>query len=256
MHTSSFTLAALVAVAATAPASITLRSDDVVLYGQGHYQIMKRSLLNELEELRKNGTVPPIPGYLNDELFSSPGNETAPSNETATTPPTNTSDTHISKRWSSSTLIVPNPRSRFLGWDIQMSEVVKGAPTQVTVGSGHDVSNSISVGTSASFSLVKEFLEASVSVDYSSSWTSSQSQQFAAEVPAGKYGAFVSNPWTNRESGNVFEGVIGSEGSLTYYQGDSFDSKSFGQLAWVDGVISLCVGDAFPLPRCLGEGTL
>jgi hypothetical protein len=49
---------------------------------------------------------------------------------------------------------------------------------------------------------------------------------------------------------------VGSEGVLTTYQADSFEEKGFGQMRWVDGVISLCVGDAFPLPRCLGQGTL
>jgi len=248
MHTFSFTLAALVAVATAAPASIILRSDDVVLYGQGRYQIMKRTDLSELEDLRKNNIVPPMPGYLDEKLFHGPG-DAAPTNITTSDPP-------INRRFSSNTLIIRNPASRFLGWDIQMSEVVQGAPTGITISSGYDISNSVSVGSSATFSLVKDFLEASVSIDYTTSWSSSQSQQFSAEVPAGKYGAFVSNPWTNRESGNVFKGVIGSEGSLTYYQGDSFDAKSFGQLAWVDGIISLCTGDAFPLPRCLGEGTL
>lgn len=137
-----------------------------------------------------------------------------------------------------------------------MSSVVKGAPTSISVSSDYSISNSISVGTSATFSLVKDFLESSLSIDYSTSWTSSQSQQFTAEVPSGQYGAFVSNPWTNRESGKVFQGVIGSEGTLTDYQADSFDSRAYGDLAWVDGVISLCVGDEFPLKRCLGDGTL
>lgn len=137
-----------------------------------------------------------------------------------------------------------------------MSSVVKGAPTTISVSSGYSISNSISVGTSTSFTLVKDFLESSLSIDYSRSWSSSQSQEFTAEVPSGQYGAFVSNPWTNRQSGKVFEGVIGSEGTLTEYQADSFDNKAFGDLSWVDGVISLCVGDAIPLRRCLGEGTL
>lgn len=95
-----------------------------------------------------------------------------------------------------------------------------------------------------------------MSIDYSTSWETSQSQEFSAEVPAGKYGAFVTNAWTNRESGNVWEGTIGGEGSLTYYQADSFESKNYGDLSWVDGVISLCTGDTFPLNRCVGEGTL
>ncbi|KAL1594356.1 hypothetical protein SLS60_010116 [Paraconiothyrium brasiliense] len=230
-----------------APSTITLRADDVVLYGSGRYQIMKRADLDELEAFHKNGTVPPMPGYLNSNLITT----TSPNaiNNTQKEGPS------VQKR-AGSVIIIPSPDSRFLGWDVQMSQVTKGAPTRITVSTGYDISNSISVGTSATLTLVKDFLTASYSIDYSQSWTSSQSQQFSGEVPAGKYGAFVSNPWTNRKSGNVFEGRVGSEGTLTSYQADSFDDKAFGQMQWVDGVISLCFGDTFPLPRCLGEGTL
>jgi hypothetical protein len=52
------------------------------------------------------------------------------------------------------------------------------------------------------------------------------------------------------------QGKIGEDGGLTSYQADSFDDRSYGNLAWVDGVISLCTGTEFPLKRCLGEGTL
>lgn len=104
--------------------------------------------------------------------------------------------------------------------------------------------------------MVETFLSASVSVDYSTSWGTSQTQQFSAEVPAGKYGAFVTNAWTNRESGNVWQGTVGGDGTLSYYQADSYDSRTYGDLSWVDGVIDLCVRDTFPLQRCLGEGTL
>lgn len=250
MHASQlFALATLGALTAAAPSTIKLGRDDVVLYGGGRYQIMKRTDLAELEECRRNGTTPPAPGYLNGGLFSGPSNG---NNETTNS---TLSSRSLDKR-GSETVIIRNPAQRFLGWDVQMSEVVKGAPTTISVSSGYQISNTISVGTSASFTLVKDFLEASLSIDYSTSWTSSQSQQFTAEVPVGQYGAFVSNPWTNRESGNVFEGGIGSEGSLTYYQADSFDNKQFDSMSWVDGVISLCTGDAFPLTRCLGEGTL
>ncbi|KAF1976233.1 hypothetical protein BU23DRAFT_551707 [Bimuria novae-zelandiae CBS 107.79] len=234
-----------------APSTITLRADDVVLYGNGRYQIMKRSDLDELENYRKNGVVPPMPNYLNPDLVTSTPN---------TTDSTGTQEGGLEKRGlqkrAGSTIIIPNPDERFLGWDVQMSQVTKGAPTRITVSSGYDISNSIKVGVSSTFTLVEDFLQTSYSIDYSQSWTSSQSQQFSSEVPADKYGAFVSNPWTNRKSGNVFEGRIGSEGSLSYYQADSFDSKAFDQMEWVDGVISLCTGDSFPLPRCLGEGTL
>jgi hypothetical protein len=136
------------------------------------------------------------------------------------------------------------------------SDKTSGAPTTISISTGYSITNSISVSQGASFTLVKDFLSATMSIDYSTSWQTSQTQQFSAAVPEGKYGAFVTNAWTNRESGHVWEGTIGGEGSLTYYQADSFESKSYGDLSWVDGVISLCTGDTFPLPRCVGEGTL
>lgn len=247
MRTSQLlTIVALSTAAIAAPSTITLRADDVVLYGKGRYQVIKRSLLDELEAFRKNGTVPPMPGYLDPNLVT----ETGPNTTT-----TKRESSPVQKR-DSSTIVIPSPDSRFLGWDVQMSQVVSGAPTTLSVSTGYSISNSISVGTSSTFTIVKDFLSASVNVDYSQQWQSSQTQLFSGQVPVGKYGAFVSNPWTNRKSGNVFEGTVGSEGSLTGYQADSFEEKADGQLKWVDGVISLCLGDVFPLPRCLGEGTL
>lgn len=203
---------------------------------------MKRSDLDALEAARKSGVPPPKPGHLDDTLITFSGNET------------NTAIKQL--RGRDVEIIIPNPNSRFLGWDVQMSQVVKGAPTKISVTSGYSISNSITVGASSQFTLVKDFLSVTMKVDYSESWTSSQTQLFSADVPEGKYGAFVSNPWTNRASGNVWSGTIGGEGTLSYYQGDSFDKKSFDIMEWVDGVISLCIGDSFPLKRCLGEGTL
>jgi hypothetical protein len=201
---------------------------------------MKRSDFEELEAARKSGVVPPKPAYLDAIHFS--GNATK-------LPPT-----QRLKRDTS--IIIPNPNSRFLGWDVQMSQVTKGAPTTISVASGFSISNTISVGVSSTLTLVADFLQVSMSVDYSQTWQTTQTQTFTAEVPADKYGAFVSNPWTNRASGNVWTGTIGGEGELSYYQGDSFEAKRFDNMEWVDGVISLCTGDEFPLKRCLGEGTL
>ncbi|KAF2846448.1 hypothetical protein T440DRAFT_471890 [Plenodomus tracheiphilus IPT5] len=240
----AFIAVSTAALIAASPAPITIGTDDIILHGNGRYTIMKRSDLEELEAARNAAVVPPKPGQLDHTLFTLSGSET------------NISSDKLSKR-GGDTIIVPNPKSRFLGWDILMSAVVKGAPTNVAVTSGHSISNSISVGVSAEFALIKDFLSASTSIDYGTTWESSQSQQFSADVPAGKFGAFVSNAWTNRESGNIWSGTIGESGDLTYYQADSFDdSENYGDLSWVDGVISLCTGDSLPLSRCLGEGTL
>jgi hypothetical protein len=225
-----------------APAPIAITADDVILYGKGRFSVVKRSEIDELDAARKSGIAPPKPGYLDDTLFTYSGNET------------NTPSPKRTKR--DTTLIVPGPNSRFLGWDVQMSQVVKGAPTSIAVSSGYSISNTISVGVSSQLSLIKDFLSVSMHIDYSQSWQSTQSQQFQVSVPEGKYGAFVSNPWTNRASGNIWTGTIGGEGSLTHYQADSFEAKKFDTMEWVDGVISLCTGDELPLKRCLGEGTL
>ena len=121
---------------------------------------------------------------------------------------------------------------------------------------GYTMTNSISVSQSAQVTLVKDFLQATTSISYTASWATTQTQMFSSSVPAGKYGAFVTNAWTNRKSGNVWEGTIGGDGTLTYYQADSFEDKKYGDMSWVDGTISLCTGDTFPLKRCLGDGTL
>jgi hypothetical protein len=231
-----------IASISAAPAPITVGTDDVILYGNGRLSVMKRTEFTELEAARNSGIAPPKPGYLEDNLITYTGNAT------------NSPGPRLAKR--DRTLIIPGASNRFLGWDVQMSQVVKGAPTTISVSSGFSISNSITVGASSSLTLIKDFLSVSMHVDYSQSWQSTQSQSFQVSVPEGKYGAFVSNPWTNRATGNVWTGTIGGEGSLTYYQGDSFEAKQFDSMEWVDGVISLCTGDEFPLKRCLGEGTL
>lgn len=241
MHSTSFiTLISGAALVAAAPAPVKIGLDDVILHGKGHFTVMKRSAFEELEAARKASAVPPKPAYLAEIHFS--GNETK------------TPDKQHLKRDTS--IIIPNPNSRFLGWDVQMSQVTKGAPTTISVASGFSISNSISVGASSTLTLVKDFLQVSMSIDYSQTWQTTQTQTFTAEVPKDKYGAFVSNPWTNRASGSVWTGTIGGYGELSDYQADSFESKQFDNMEWVDGVISLCTGDEFPLKRCLGEGTL
>lgn len=242
IKTQALLFASSIACVSAAPAPVTVGVDDVILYGNGHLSVMKRSEFTELEAARKYGTVPPKPGRLDDSLITYAGNQTISSTKQT--------------RKQETTIIMPGPKSRFLGWDVQMSQVVKGAPTSVSVTSGYSISNTISVGTSSQLTLVKDFLSVTMSIDYSQSWQSTQSQTFQVSVPVGKYGAFVSNPWTNRASGKVWTGTIGGDGTLTPYQADSFEPKKFDNMDWVDGVISLCTGNTFPLKRCVGEGTL
>jgi hypothetical protein len=247
MHfTQALALASTAVLVAAAPA-IKLEADDVILYSNdGRYAKMKRSDLAELEALRNSNTAPPKPSSLETTLTTFTGNDTLPSTDAAP----------AQKRGGSVSLVIPGPDSRFLGWDVLSSQVVKGAPTTVSITQGISLANSISVGVTTTLQIVKDFLGASLNINYSETWTTSQTQAFTAEVPVGKYGALVTNAWTNRKSGNVWEGSIGGDGSLAPYQADSFEARSYGDMKWVDGVISLCTGDEFPLKRCLGEGTL
>ncbi|KAJ4986131.1 hypothetical protein SVAN01_08395 [Stagonosporopsis vannaccii] len=244
MHlTQILALASSAALVAAAPAPVSVGVDDVILYGKnGRFTVMKRDDLEEIKKLRESGVVPPKPGYLDENLVTLSPNETREP------------EAKLNKR--DSTFVIPNAPNDFLGWDVQTSQVVKGAPTTISISTGYSIANSISVSQGVSLTLVENFLSASMSIDYGTTWTTSQTQQFSASVPEGKYGAFVTNAWTHRESGNVWTGTLGGSGSLSYYQADSFTSKSYGDMSWVDGVISLCVGDTFPLKRCLGEGTL
>ena len=259
MHfTPALLLAAGIASVVAAPAApIEVTVDDVILYGSGRSMVMKRSEFLALELARNSSVPPPAPAGMDPKLTGAityTGEDCRPSfsaNETIPHPPRGP----LNKR-EINTIIIPNPNQHFLGWDVQMSSVVKGAPTTIMVNAGYQISNAITVGGGIEASPVKDYLSISLKIDYTKTWTSTQANTYTAPVPEGKYGAFVSNPWTDRASGNVWSGTIGGGGKLTYYSDDSYTSKQFGDLAWVDGLIVLCVKDKFPLTRCLGSGTI
>lgn len=107
-------LASSAALVAAAPAPIKVGVDDVILFSRdGRFQMMKRDELDEIRRLRESDETPPKPGYLDDDLITvSGGNETALPQHS------------LDKR--DTRIVVPNPHSRFLGWDVQVSQVVKG----------------------------------------------------------------------------------------------------------------------------------
>jgi hypothetical protein len=205
MHFSStFVLLSNAALSAAAP-PIPITPDSVILHGNGHFTLMSRSDFDSLNAARLSSTLPPKPSTLDPSLYTVTGNGN------------NSTKTHMTRR-AGDTIIIPNPPSRFLGWDVLMSAVVKGAPTSISVSSGYSIANSVSVCVSSQITLVKDFLAASTSIDYSTTWTSTEMQQFTASVPVGQHGAFVSNAWTHRESrcmgggywwGGKFDGVSG-----------------------------------------------
>ncbi|TGO33980.1 hypothetical protein BHYA_0218g00130 [Botrytis hyacinthi] len=158
----------------------------------------------------------------------------------------------------SGTVVRENPDQTFLNWDVPMSSVVKAGATTATVAvtEGYSISNSIGVSAGASLTLVEDFLSTSYDISYTQTWTSTYAAAYTYTVPAGKYGAVVSNPYTLRKSGYVDSGCIGDPSETDTYQADSYSSQAYGGLSWVSGTISLCTGDTYPLPACIGSGVI
>ncbi|KAN0090130.1 hypothetical protein V8E51_018709 [Hyaloscypha variabilis] len=226
-----------------------LTEDDVILYGRdGRVEVMKRSDYSIIAATDN-------PFYSSDD--APPANATiykATSSATSDELPTRA----LGARCSTETVFTLNPVETFLNWDVLMSQVVKAntASTTVTVTAGFSIANSISVSESATLSTVDAFLSTTFSISYTETWSSSYAAAYTFSIPTGKYGAVVSNPSTTRHSGYVDIGCIAEGATRTTFMADSYSSKSYDSLAWVDGVIQLCTGDTFPLPRCIGDGTL
>lgn len=176
-------------------------------------------------------------------------------------PSSNTTDsaTPLTRRDCTSRDIVYNdPVQTFLNWDVPMSSVIKAGTedASVAVTAGYEISNSLTISAGLSSSFFDEMLGVSFGVEASQSWTSSYAAAYTFPVPAGYYGAVVSNPYTTRHSGYVMSGCPGDEGSKTTYVSDSYASKAYGGLSWVDGTIGICIGKEYPLKNCIGDGFL
>ncbi|KAL4745593.1 hypothetical protein BDW72DRAFT_198511 [Aspergillus terricola var. indicus] len=170
-----------------------------------------------------------------------------------------TSSERLSKR-SGAEFIIPLPDAEFLGWDIPMSTVVHAneADATVAMAQGQSIANSISVGTSFT-ATVEKFLQVGTTINYQWTETATLTGTVTMTIPKNRWGAIVSNPLTFRKSGYVFRGQPGSA-QYEYFQADSFthDTYSYGQnsLSWVKGVVTTCLGNSYPLKRCLGEGEM
>ena len=72
-------------------------------------------------------------------------------------------------------------------------------------------------------------------------------------MPTGNYGIVVSEPWTRRIEGFVLAGGTDHPENVSF-RSDSYTDKNYGDLAWVDGVIRLCMSPQYPVPYCIGDG--
>lgn len=245
---SLLTAAGLVSAAAVPRA---LGEHDIIIFGNGRMEVWNKTSYNLLSAPHNpifNLTSPPPTGTFNG-TFGHHHNGTMGDH--------NRTEVAVSKRCSKETIWHLDPVSTFLNWDVIMSSVVNAGANDATVAvtSGYSITNSLGVSSTTELSLVKDFLSTSFTIDYEQSWQSSYSAGYTFTVPAGKYGAVVSNPMTTRHSGSVDVGCVGAAVTSTF-QSDSYSSKSYGDLAWVTGTISLCTSDSYPMKMCNGDGTL
>jgi hypothetical protein len=227
-------------IAAAAAIPTELNEDQIILFGEnGRVEIANKTEYFA-SVLATNPSLGPIDvGPLDVE----------------SSPATNASA--LSARCKSTTIIRQNADQHFLNWDVPMSSVVKAGSKDATVAvtAGYQIANAIGISESAQLTVVKDFLSATYGITYTETWTSTYAAAYTFPIPAGKYGVVVSNPSTTRKSGYVDYGCVGQGGSA-HYQADSYQSHAYGGLAWVTGTISLCTGNKYPVPRCLGGGTL
>ncbi|RKF64497.1 putative celp0028 effector like protein [Erysiphe neolycopersici] len=168
------------------------------------------------------------------------------------------SSSAFEKRCQKQTVFTMNPVETFLNWDVPMSPVVLAPPNDtvaVNIDNGFSISEKLTVSGGDKIPIVKDFLLGALSIKYQRSWSTESSVKYFFMLPPGKVGAIVSNPLTIRHSGWMDTGCIGNS-KRTQFSGDSYREMVFNQMPWVEGVIGLCIGDTFPLKRCLGNGTL
>lgn len=175
----------------------------------------------------------------------------------------NSSNGTLAKRggWGNVELVVPGKKLTFLDWDVAMSPVVDAHAGEVSIAitDGKMIADSITGGGGATLNLIPDFLSLNGNVNKGKTTTSSVSGTLTFKVPKGYVGAVVSRPLTHREYGWVWRGRPGF-GHAEYWQSDTHEDSTFhigrGTLKWVKGVITVCLGHKYPLPRCHGKGSM
>ncbi|RKF54012.1 putative celp0028 effector like protein [Golovinomyces cichoracearum] len=164
----------------------------------------------------------------------------------------------MQKRCQQHQVFTMKPVESYVDWDIPMSGVLlapSDSPASISVNEGFSIANSVSASVSANFALIKNFLKSTFDVSNTRSWTATSMGDYKFSVPPGKFGAIVINPITIRHSGHLDIGCIG-QAKRTEFSSESYQSKKYSNMLWIEGLIGLCVGDTYPLKMCFGEGTL
>ncbi|CAN8101127.1 unnamed protein product [Discula destructiva] len=144
----------------------------------------------------------------------------------------------------------------FNNWDVAMSPVVgaQGGSAPVSVTEGYSLANRLVVTTGGLFkSIAKSIMGDAFMANIDKTWTTSQTQTLTFTVPDGQYGLIVSQPFVRRIEGKLLTGCIDSQDSADLMV-DLYESTSYGDLSWVNGIIRLCNSTSYPVPYCIGEG--
>jgi hypothetical protein len=125
-----------------------------------------------------------------------------------------------------------------------MSPVVIGTGTgiDVYVSQGYSVSNSINVGGSADWGVVKDKLKLSLGVDYTRTWTTQTVINIKGNVPNGYSGVMITRPLKTRRYGRTMRGCVGSMKQTGTFMADSYKEGSYNGVKWVSGAISKLPG--------------
>lgn len=184
----------------------------------------------------------------------------APLSHIEATAPTNHSKrAEIEKRKCSVLqIIAENPETTFLDWDTPMTSVyhATGVTNTLAITAGFMIADAIATTNTVTLNLIQNFLTYAYARQYTTTWTTSTTGAYTYVVEPGNYAAIVTNARTTRKSGYLYTGCIGDAYSAEYYQADSHYNQSYGGMAWVQGVISLCNSTEYPLPMCVGSGFL
>ncbi|KAH8688547.1 hypothetical protein BGZ61DRAFT_421822 [Ilyonectria robusta] len=146
----------------------------------------------------------------------------------------------------------------FVDWDLQMSTVACAhfGDLTVTVTSGHSIANTIGGSAGVDLGFVKDRLTGSLGINYSRTWTTTQSTSDAHVVHDGFCGVMIYKPITTRRYGRQFVGCVGNIKQVGTWYADSHKSASYNGLSWVEGAVSYCEKRQAnpPLSRCEGGG--
>lgn len=140
-----------------------------------------------------------------------------------------------------------------------MSPVVLGVGDgiSVAISSGWSVANAVTVSAGFTATLIEDFLQMTLSTDYTKTWTTTQSSTYTATVKGGEAGTWVTRPWVTRKYGRTFKGCPGSYELQATWMADAHEEGSYDQASWVSGFITACIKAAptdGKMTRCSGGG--